>query len=391
MQHEQSLLHGIRVISLEQYISGPYCTSILNDAGAEVIKVEKPEGGDPRRRYQPRRGSDDDFISGGFASYNRGKKSVSLDLTNQEQLSKLENLLEHADVFVSNLRPGALARMGLDNEKLRERFPHLVVCEITGFGVTGGPLGDWPAFDSVIQAMSGLSSLLGPSADSPPELAPMSTMDLVTGIWSALGILTGLVNRANTGQGCHVDTAMYDVGAALLERPLTLHEFTGKVATRGTDAFSPVGTFQTSEGGWVSVVIPTDDMWQRCCDAMSRNDLVKDSSTDTVVKRAHNMKTHVIPALEKWAREQNLTQSEAAEQLRIHGQPAGVVQTIADVRNSEQLRHREFFTELRDERAVNEDGTSPMLPRSPLIFNGKPTHPGTVPRLGQHNLEFFGE
>lgn len=391
MTEKKGLLAGIRVVSLEQYISGPYCTSILADAGAEVIKVERPAGGDPRRSYQPRRGTEDDYISGGFASYNRGKKSVTIDLTDPDGVAAFERLIAEADVFVANLRPGALDRLGLGVATLRERYPQLVICEITGFGVTGGPFGAWPAFDSVIQAMSGLSSLIGATPDSAPGLAPMSTMDLLSGIWAALGILTGLTSRSLTGVGCHVDTSMYDVGAALLERPLTLHEFTGEVATRGADAFSPVGAFRAADGGWISIVIPTDEMWLRCCSAMERRDLLDHPELDTVLKRAENMKSHIIPALEKWAESNGLDQTEAAARLRATGQPAGAVQTIADVRNCEQLAHRRMFTPLQDSRAQSEDGSPLLLPRTPLIFNGTPAEPGPVPDLGQNNAELLGE
>lgn len=389
MTETPGLLEGIRVLSLEQYIAGPYCTSILADAGAEVIKIERPGTGDPRRSYEPRKGTDEDYISGGFASYNRGKKSITLDLGSPEDKEQFSQLLATADVLVSNVRPGALSRQGWDTATLREQFPRLVICEITGFGVSGGPYAKWPAFDSVIQAMSGLSSLIGPSADAPPGLAPMSTMDLLAGIWGALGIMTGLAGRAISGQGCHVDTAMYDVGAALLERPLTLHEFTGAVATRGADDFSPVGAFRAADGGWISIVIPTDEMWLRCCNAMERPDLAADPELDTVLKRARNMKTLIIPALEAWAAERNLSREDATARLREAGQPAGAVQTIQDVRNCPQLAHRNLFTPLEDTRAAHQDGGPLLLPRTPLVFNGKATRPGPVPDLGQHNTELL--
>ncbi|MGI3224280.1 CoA transferase [Streptomyces sp. GTA36] len=149
------LLDGIRVVSLEQFIAAPYCTQMLADAGAEIIKVERPVTGDPRRWYDPKVGPDDDYISGGFASYNRGKKSVELNLADADDRRAFEELLATADVLVSNLRPGSLERQGLAPEELRERFPRLVICEISGFGTTGGPYAKWPAFDSVIQGMSG--------------------------------------------------------------------------------------------------------------------------------------------------------------------------------------------------------------------------------------------
>ena len=378
-----NILHGIRVVSLEQYISGPYCTSILADAGAEVIKVERPGQGDPRRTYDPRLGPEDDYVSGGFASYNRGKRSVELDLRQADDVAALRRLLGGADVFVCNNRPGSLERLGLGVESLRAEFPRLVVCEITGFGVSGGPYADRPAFDSVIQAMSGLSSLIGPSSGSPPGLAPMGTMDLLAGIYAALGVLAALVQRNHTGTGAHVDAAMYDVGAAFLERPLTLHEFTGEVPTRGIDRFSPVGSFRAGDGGWISIVIPTDDMWRRCCAAMGRPELQTDPRLDTVLKRAERMRDLVVPAFEAWAADK--TREETVAKLQAAGQPAGAVQAIDEVRACPQLAHRGLFSPMLDERLRREDGSYPALPHLPLLFDGQAARPGLVPRLGADN------
>ncbi len=379
------LLQGIRVVSLEAYIAAPYCTNLLADAGAEVIKVERPGVGDPRRAYEPKLRDEDGEISSGFASYNRGKKSVELDLSNETDREAFDGILETADVLVSNLRPGSLDRLGLTREAVRERYPTLVVCEISGFGQTG-PYSQWPAFDSVIQAMSGLSSLLGPSPEAPPELAPMGTMDLLGGVYSTIGILMALVNRQRTGRGTHVDASMFDVAAAFLERPLTLHEFTSAVPLRGGDGFSPVGSFRAGDGGWVSIVIPTDEMWHRCCTAIDRPELLDDPRLDTILKRAQQMAELIIPALERWA--EALTRHEAAARLREHGQPAGVVQTIDEVRANEHLAARGVFQPLDDPRAFHEDGSPMLLPRLPLLFDGEGAKPGPVPQLGEDNAEF---
>ncbi|MEV7392795.1 CoA transferase [Streptomyces sp. NPDC091215] len=380
-----NLLNGIRVVSLEQFIAAPYCTQMLADAGAEIIKVERPGAGDPRRRYDPKVGPDDDYISGGFASYNRGKKSVELNLSDEDDRRAFEELLATADVLVSNLRPGSLDRQGLAPAELRESFPRLVICEISGFGTTGGPYAKWPAFDSVIQGMSGLSSLIG-EQDGPPGLAPMGTMDLMAGVYATIGILTALVGRTSTGQGSHVDAAMYDIGAAFLERPLTLHEYTGEVPTRGIDRFSPVGAFRAGDGAWVSIVIPTDEMWRRCCAALGQPDLEHDSELDTTLKRAENMAGLIVPLLERWAKDMDRHKAVAA--LRAAGQPAGAVQTIADVRACKQLAHRGLFAAIDDERAQRADGTRLSLPRLPLLFDGQGARPGPVPRLGSDNDEF---
>lgn len=386
MSNPVTLLSGIRVLSLEQYIGAPYATSILADAGAEVIKIEVPGSGDPRRHYDPMRRDDDGTLSGGFASYNRGKKSVELDLTTDHGRHRFAELLETADVLVSNLRPGSLQKFGVGRQDCAERYPGLVVCEISGFGQTG-PYSAWPAFDSVIQAMSGLSSLLGRSSDDPPGLAPMATMDILGGVYAVVGILSALLARERTGLGTHVDASMYDIGAAFLERPLTLHEFTGDVPLRGRDRFSPVGSFRAGDGGWVSMVIPTDEMWRRCCAAIGRPELATDPALDTVLKRADRMDDLIIPLLEQWAAP--LTRGDAARLLREAGQPAGVVQTIDDVRRDPHLADRGLFQPVDDPRAVQEDGTRMRLPRLPLLFDGVGAIPGPIPALGENNDDDF--
>ncbi|MGI3224279.1 CoA transferase [Streptomyces sp. GTA36] len=214
----------------------------------------------------------------------------------------------------------------------------------------------------------------------------MGTMDLMAGIYATIGILTALVAKASTGQGAHVDAAMYDIGAAFLERPLTLHEYTGEIPTRGIDRFSPVGAFRAGDGGWVSIVIPTDEMWRRCCAALDRPDLEDDPELDTTLKRAEHMADRVVPLLEEWAKEMDRHKAVAA--LRAAGQPAGIVQTIADARACEQLAHRGLFAPIDDARARRADGTTLSLPRLPLLFDGQGARPGPVPRLGADNAAF---
>lgn len=382
------LLSGVRVVSLEQFISAPYCTQILAEAGAEVIKVERPGAGDPRRGYDPFVQLGATEVSGGFASYNRGKRSIELDLHDTEDVARLHELLETADVLVSNLRPGALQRAGLDVPALRERYPSLVICEISGFGTTGGPYADLTAFDTVIQAMSGLSSLLGTGPDDPPQLAPMSTTDLLSGVWAALGIALALSGRQRDGRGSHVDAAMLDTTVALLERSFALHEFTGEDVERGVDRHSPVGTFRAADGRWVALVIPTDEMWARCCAAIGRDDLREDPQLASVLDRAQRMRTHVIPAFEEWASRASLGAAQAVEVLRSHDQPAGVVRSIREVRDDPHLSHRGTYAPLLYR---GEDGllveAELRLPGLPLLFDGERSDPGPVPELGDFTMD----
>ncbi|WP_157157390.1 CaiB/BaiF CoA-transferase family protein [Diaminobutyricimonas sp. LJ205] len=373
-------LSGIRVVSMEQYIAGPYCTSILASLGAEVLKIENPrKGGDPRRAYTPQRGG----LSSGFASYNRGKRSVAVDLDAPADVARLKALISEADVLVSNLRPGVLHKRGIGADRLRAEHPALIISEISGFGTTGGPYGDWPAFDSVIQAMSGLSSLLTPRDGDRPALAPMSTTDIQAGTWAALGILAALVRRAVTPDGVHIDAAMYDITVASLERPLALLEFGMESNSAGSDSQSPVGTFRAI-GGWVAIVVPTDEMWRRCCTAIDREDLHNDPRLGTIEDRAALMDSIIIPALENWAIENRLDERECAAQLRAYGQPAGPVQTIEEVRTCPQLASRAFFEPLVGGPS-GENGAPIALARFPLLFDGEPLRSGQVPQLGEYN------
>lgn len=387
MNAQSRPLEGIRVVTFEHFIAGPYCTQMLADGGAEVIKVERPGVGDPRRAYIPKWEADGVSVSSGFVSYNRGKKSVTLDLGAEPDVTAVRQLIGTADVVVSNFRPGLLAAKGLDLVALTEERTDLVACEITGFG-RQGPYAEWPAFDTVIQAMSGLSSLLGETAESPPGLAPMGSSDILAGTYAAMGILMALVGRARDGKGTHLDVAMYDVVAAFLERPLTLHEATGEVPMRGADRFSPVGSFLAGDGEWVALVIPTDEHWRRCCTAIGRSDLVDHPDLDTMLKRSAAMQDVILPALEAWAA--GMTAEGAATELRDAGQPAGTVQTIDQVRRCPQLEARGLFTPVPDPVTDAPDGTPLQLPRLPLAPSTWRVEAERTPRLGEHNDEILG-
>ena len=274
-----------------------------------------------------------------------------------------------------NLRPNFLQSAGLDPVRLRRQYPRLIICEITGFGATPGPQREWPAFDSVIQASAGLSGLLGDDPSGAPMLAPMSTMDMLAGLYAGLGILMGLQGRERSGEGVHVDTSMHDVGAAFLMRPLTLFEFTGVAPTRGSDAHSPVGAFRAGDGRWVSIVIPTQQMWERTCTVIRRDDLLSDPELLTNEGRAAAMPTRIIPALEQWAGPMDA--DGAAGALREAGQPAGVVATIEQVRHDPRLASRGLFVDV---------GPGPdelLVPRLPILFDGQGTDVVSVARLGQ--------
>lgn len=380
-----SPLEGVRVFALEHFIAGPYCTQILADAGAEVVKIERPGVGDPRRWYDPYVEQDGVRVSGGFETYNRSKKSLSLDMTGEGAREILLRLLEDADVVVENMRPGVLAKAGLSYGEIAARNPRIVYCAISGFGRTQarrGPYSDWPAFDPIIQALGGLASLIGEEGRR-PELAPAGSVDLLAGTWAAMAVLMALLQRSSTGRGQFVDVSMYDVLVSFLGRPLMIHDWTGETMTRGGDSFTPVGMFACGHGGHVAIIIPTDDLWQRTCTAIGREGLIARQDLNTNLKRSRAMRTVIVPELEAWAAE--LTRREACEQLMTLGVPAGMVQTVDEVYASPHLRARDLFATLDDPVSGQH-----RYPRLPVLFGQfQPTYRRS-PRLGEHTDEVLG-
>ena len=205
-------LSGIRVIGLEQYIAGPYCTMLLADAGAEVIKIERPGSGDPRRAMPPFVEGDGARKAAGFMAYNRNKKSLALDLRKPEGQDILRRLMTGADVVVENLRPGSMDKMNLGYDALKEANPHLVWGIISGFGRLAGfqgPYSDRPAFDIVVEAMSGMMNLVG-FEDKPPSWTIYGLADIYSGMVTAFGVMQALFMRERTGSGQIIDSSMFD-------------------------------------------------------------------------------------------------------------------------------------------------------------------------------------
>ena len=234
-------LDGIRVLEMGQYIAAPYCAMMLADLGAEVIKIEKPDGGDPRRTYDPLERTESGSMSGGFLSYNRNKKSVTLDLTDCRDRDRYRALAGTADVVVENLRPGAVDRLGVGYEVLKEENPRLVYCAISGYGRLSTHRGEYaerPAFDTAIQAIGGLMAVTG-EPGGPPMPTVTGFADVYTAVHATVGVLAALQGRERSGTGAFVDQSMYDSVASLLERELMLWDFTNQPRTRGVDRYSP--------------------------------------------------------------------------------------------------------------------------------------------------------
>jgi crotonobetainyl-CoA:carnitine CoA-transferase CaiB-like acyl-CoA transferase len=330
------VLAGITVIDLTRVMSGPYCTLMLADMGARVIKVEHPRRGDDTRAWGP------PFVEGEsvyFLSVNRNKESLALDFKQPEGRRILDALLDRADALVENFRPGTLARLGLDYAALAPRHPRLIYASISGYGQTG-PLRDLPGYDAVAQAEGGLMSITG-DPDGPPFRLGLPIADLVSGLFAAQGILLALLARAATGRGQQVDVAMHDSVAALLSYQAAGWLATGRNPPRMGNAHEsivPYGTFDAADGP-LMLAVGNDDQFRRFCEAAGLPALAGDARFATNPQRvAHRdvLLPLLAPVLKARAR------NEWVGLLRTAGVPCGAVRTIGEMMADPQLAAREM-------------------------------------------------
>ncbi len=380
-------LAGIRVIALEQYMSAPYCTMLLGDVGAEVIKIERPGRGDPRRHIPPfASDSQGRRVAGSFIGYNRNKKSLALNLKTGEGRQILGELVQVSDVLVDNLRPGATEKLGIGYKQLSTINPRLIYAAISGFGQLDGykgPYSDRPAFDIVAEAMSGIMHLVG-FADKPPSWTIYGMADVYSGLVTAYGIMMALFMRERTGKGQFVDSSMLDNMLALNERMVTLFSFTGRSPERGRpEHLYPRGAFRCSDG-YLALNIPDDTQWGRLCDAMGCDDLKDDPRTANGTVRAANADL-IRPIIEEWLATKS--RSEAVDLLTEQGVPAGPVYTAEDVFGDPHLEARQMLVSVDDPVAGPR-----KYARSPVHLSAAPeirTLP--APRLGEHTKPILHE
>lgn len=372
-------LTGIRVIDLTRVISGPFCTQILGDHGADVIKVESPGKGDVVR-------SQGNMINGEswyFAQFNRNKRSITLDLRSEEGKAILYRLLEDADVLVENFRPGVLARMGLDDDTLRERFPRLVVGRINGFGSTG-PYRDRPAFDFIAQAMSGFMGVNGPADGEPMRAAPPIS-DMVASQNLAFGICAALVRRASSGQGDIVETALTNGLIAMLGYLAAEYFATDRLPARtGNDhpMLYPYGLFKASDGE-VAIAPSNDTMVKRLLGALDLLPLLDDERFADNRRRMDNREAlrEILNGVIETRRVDDWI-----EHLNEAGVPCGRVHDLRETFCDPQVQAQEMRLEL--------DQASGRIPVTgfPVKMREAPAsvyHP--VPRLGEHTPQLLAE
>jgi len=383
----QRPLTGIRVIGLEQYMSAPYCTMLLADAGAEVIKIERPGWGDPRRAIPPYATDESGRrVAGGFIGYNRNKKSLALNLREEAGRQILKDLAKCSDVVVENLRPGAMDKMGLGYETLKEVNPRLIYAAISGFGrLEGytGPYGNRPAFDIVAEAMGGIMNLVG-FEDKPPSWTIYGMADVYSGQVTAYGIMLALFMRERTGQGQFVDSAMLDNMLALNERMVTIYSFTGESPERGRlKHLYPRGAFRCQDG-YLALNVPDDIQWGRLCEAIGRDDLKADPRTADGTARAANAE-FIRPLIEAWLADK--TRAQAVALLEERGVPSGPVYTAEDVFNDPHIAARHMLVTVDDPVAGPR-----KYARTPIHLSAEPEIPtDSAPQLGEHTRPILSD
>jgi crotonobetainyl-CoA:carnitine CoA-transferase CaiB-like acyl-CoA transferase len=361
-------LDGIVVVALEQAVAAPYCSSRLADAGARVIKIERPEG-DFARGYDRAVQGESSY----FVWINRGKESITLDLRSTDDKAQLKALIAAADVFIQNLAPGATGRLGLGSDALRAEFPRLVTCDISGYGETG-PLHKLKAYDLLVQAESGLVSVSG--APGPWGRIGVSICDITAGMNALIGVQQALMQRARTGAGCAIQVSLFDSAAELMAVPYLQARYgTGAPERVGLKhpSIAPYGAFTCADGRELVLSIQNEREWQLFCEQVLRRvDLHADARFCNNTMRTANREL-----LESLIQDvfTTLTHGEAVDRLTDAQTAYGAINSVHDLIHHPQLRTR----------AMQVHGATAQIPATPYATPWDDLAYPTAPGIGQHN------
>ncbi len=370
-------LKGLRVIDLTKDFAGPFCTMILSDLGAEVVKIEKPGTGDETRAWGP------PFVKGlsyYFLSLNRGKKSVSLNLKSPEARKILRQLVQDSDILVESFRPGTMSGFKLDYPRLRRINKALVYCSISGFGQTG-PYKDRLGYDIVAFAMSGIMSTTG-EENRPPVRVSIPVADIAAGHYASTAILACLSRRLVTGRGEYIDISLYDSIVSWLTYLASYYFTTAREPQRMGSAHPSIVPYQAfnCKDGYLIVAVGNDQQWRTFCQTVGLDGLLKDDRLRTNPGRVRNRET-LIPIVSKLLKTR--TTAYWNKLLAQSGVPAAPVYKIGDVVRDPQVKHRRLF----------EDSKSriPQLASPMRFLNEERHHLSPAPSLGQHTREILRE
>ncbi|GAB7021228.1 CaiB/BaiF CoA transferase family protein [Halostagnicola bangensis] len=381
MTGSDRILDGVRVLDLTTFVTGGFCSLMLANQGAEVIKVERPEVGDDNRHSGP------PFIDGEspyFWSVNYGKKSVELDLKSEAGREALYELASEADVFIQNYRPGTAERLDVDEDAIRSHNDDIIYCAISAFGQTG-PWRERPGYDLLIQGMSGIMSVTG-EPDSKPVKVGLPMTDLITAMWAAFGVSNALYRRERTGEGEYIDLGMLDAALPWLTKQAG-KVFAGESPSRmGTKdpVLAPYQTFETADGH-INVACLNQKLWKGLCTALERPDLVDDERFETNADRVEHM-DELEAELEETFRE--LTTDEWMVLLvEEAGIPAGPVLEAEDALYNEQTDARDTVTTIEDP----ERGEIPVIEHPLKYDRSNSGFESPPPKLGEDNRSVFAD
>jgi crotonobetainyl-CoA:carnitine CoA-transferase CaiB-like acyl-CoA transferase len=384
-------LSHLRVLDLSRVLAGPWASQVLADLGAEVIKVERPGAGDETRAWGPPwlrdAGGAETSESAYFAATNRGKRSITVDVSLPEGQSIVRRLAERADVLLENYKVGALARYRLGWEELSRVNPRLVYCSITGFGQTG-PYRNRPGYDFLVQAMGGLMSITGEPDGAPgggPVKVGVAVADVLTGMYAATAVLAALAHRERSGRGQHVDLALLDVQIAMLANQAESFFATGRPPRRLGNAHPSIVPYQafSARDGHLVVAVGNDLQFARFCDVVEVPALARDARFATNAARVEH-RDALVEALAPVLARRDTAEWIAA--LEAAGVPCGPINDLAQVFDDPQVRHRGLRVEVPHPRC----GTVPVV-ASPIRLSETPVQHGAPPLLGEHTREVLVE
>ena len=370
-------LDGVQILDCTQILAGPFCTMLLADMGADVIKIEKPAGGDDTRRMGPPFVDD---TAAAFLMVNRNKRSITVDLKNEDGIYIFKELAKKSDILVENLRPGTMEKLGLSYSEIRSIKPEIVYCSISGFGATG-PYSKRSGFDLVAQGMSGHMSFTG-HPDSEPVKLSVPISDLNAGMFAAYGILSAYINRLKTGEGQYLDTSLLEAGIAytMWESASLFYEdvIPTPVGSRHRMA-APYQAYSTSDG-YINIGVANQGTWIRLCDAMDRAEMKDDPRFSTNAKRVENL------SILKVEIEKTLQQHDTEHwwnQFIKFNVPSGPIYDMKQVYEDKHVQAREMMLDIKHPSLgdIKNVGFGVKLSGTPASVRMPP------PDLGQHNQE----
>ncbi len=374
-------LEGIKVLDLSRALAGPYCTMMLADMGAEVIKLEMPGRGDDSRSWGP------PFVEGEsayFMSINRNKKSITLNMKSDKSTEIIHKLIKQSDVLVENFRPGAMERLGLGYERVKEMNPRIIYCSISGFG-QDGPYRMLPGFDQVLQGMGGLMSITG-ELGGPPIKVGVAIADISGGMFASNGILVALYNREKTGKGQMVDVSLLDSQVAWLTYRAGAYFASGEIPQpmgSGHPVIVPYQAFKAKDV-FINIAVGNDQLWERFCKAVGLENVMNDPKFATNAKRVEN-REEIVKIISDL-----IVTRDGEEWLKIltdAGIPCGPIYTVDKIFADPQVLHREMVKELDHPKAGKVKVTG-----IPIKLSDTPGEVETAPPvLGQHTQEVLTE